>query len=86
MNIMPIDVPGPHKQGTLTGYSSAEIEKILGFPPNIKDDPDKVKYSWGFLADGQQCGIWDYKGSHKDNYFSAYGPKEVFEKLFPTKE
>lgn len=59
-----------------------KISIILGFPPNIEDDPYKVKYSWGFKADGKRCGIWDYKGSEKWGEFSTYGPDEVFKTLF----
>jgi hypothetical protein len=60
----------------------AEINKILGFKPNIADDPDKVKYSWGFTVDGVHCGIWDYKGSYKYKSFSTFGPADSLRKVF----
>jgi hypothetical protein len=85
MNIIPVDIPGSHRTGTLTGYSAKEIAKILGFRANVPDDPDKVSHSWGFLADGRQCGIWSYKGSEHYNSFSTYGPQEIFYQLFPAK-
>lgn len=83
MNIMPVSIPGSHRTGTIRGYSAEEISLILGFEPNVQDDPDKVSHSWGFLADGRQCGIWSYKGSELHKSFSTSGPAEVFEHLFP---
>lgn len=85
MNIMPISEPGCHRTGEICGYTADQISSILGFAPNVQDDPDKVSHSWGFLADGIQCGIWSYKGSEKYNNFSTYGPKNVFDTLFPSK-
>jgi hypothetical protein len=85
MVIIPVPVAGDHKTGSLTGYSVEEIREILGFDCNVQDDPDKVSHSWGFLADGRQCGIWSYKGSEQWNTFSCYGPKEVFDELFAPK-
>lgn len=82
MIIEAVDQVGSHRTGTLQNVTAAEIAKILGFEANCQDDPDKVKYSWGFTADGERCGIWDYKGSYTYNSFSLYGPKEVFEQLF----
>lgn len=61
MNILPHDEAGSHRTGSIdSGYTVAEINRILGFKPNIQDDPQRVKHSWGFTADGQPCGIWDY--------------------------
>lgn len=37
----------------------------------------KVKHRWEFLVDGVECAIWDYYGTR----WSAYGPREAFEKL-----
>ena len=45
MNIIPVDRAGQYKMATLTNYSKEEIDQILGFAPNIQDDPDKVSYS-----------------------------------------
>jgi len=84
MKIKMINKAGQCRQGILDKVSVQDIEKILG-PSNVQDDPDKVKYSWGFEADGVECGIWDYKGSHLYDYFSFFGPSSVFEKLFPGK-
>jgi len=85
MKIVPINKPGDYRTGAIVGYTVAEISAILGFKPNVLDDPDKVKYSWGFAVDGVFCGIWDYKGSYKSRYYSTFGPDEVFQKLFPPK-
>lgn len=82
MNILPYDEAGAHRTGNIdSGYTVKEINKILGFKPNIQDDPTRVKYSWGFTVDGQPCGIWDYRGSR----WSVFGPQEVFDRLFPRK-
>jgi hypothetical protein len=86
MKIVPINKPGAHCTGNITGYAKVEIDKILGFRPNVADDPDKVKYSWGFTADGVECGIWDYKGSYRGRVYSTYGPDKVFKTLFPPKD
>jgi len=85
MKIEPNDEPGGSRTGTLRGVSVEEINNILGFKPNVKDDPSKVVNSWGFLADGVPCGIWDYKGSHKAGQFSTDGPAAVFKSLFGDK-
>lgn len=82
MIIEAYDRVGSHRTGTLKNFSAEQIAEILGFEANCQDDPDKVKYSWGFKADGVHCGIWDYYRSYKMNSFSLYGPKEVFEQLF----
>jgi hypothetical protein len=82
MTIEPCDRPGDHLTGNIDrAYTVREITRILGFPPNVQDDPSKVKHSWGFTVDGQHCGIWDYKGCR----WSAFGPQEVFDTLFPGK-
>lgn len=86
MNIIPVsNCPGSHRTGSIEGYSAKEISQILGFKPNADDDPDKVSHSWGFLADGRQCGIWSYRGSERFQSFSTYGPQEVFDQLFPAR-
>jgi hypothetical protein len=82
MKIVPFNQPGACCTGNIdSGYTVADINRILGFKPNVKDDPYKVRHSWGFKADGKECGIWDYKGSR----WSTYGPKAVFNQLFPGK-
>jgi hypothetical protein len=83
MNIVPINDAGKHKTGSIDNYSRAQIIEVLGFEPNVDDDPDKVVSSWGFTADGERCGIWDYKGSHYSNSWSWFGPTKILNMLFP---
>ena len=85
MKITPIDQAGGSRTGTLQNITVKEINEILGFKPNVEDDPSKVVNSWGFTADGAECGIWDYKGSHKYKQFSTDGPAAVFKELFGDK-
>ncbi len=80
--IVPSPRGGDRKTGSLFGVSKTEINKALGFTPNVKDDESKVTASWGFTFDGQHCGIWDYKGSGRDGEYSTFGPHAVFTKLF----
>lgn len=70
-----------HCQGTIHA-TKARIIKVLGFKPNVEDDPDKVVSSWGFTIDGEDAAIWDYKGSQKYNTYSYFNPKvaELFKK------
>jgi len=82
MNIIPVDRAGQYKMATLSNYTKDQIEQILGFAPNIKDDPSKVSYSWGFTIDGELCGIWDYYHSHNQNEWSVFGPISTLQKLF----
>ena len=83
MKILPLNEVGPHRTGSINpNYTVEDINRILGFAPNVQDDPDKVENSWGFTVNGVQCGIWDYKGAR----WSTFGPKEVFNKLFPNKD
>jgi hypothetical protein len=82
MNIKPIDQAGSYRTGGLTNMTVAKINKILGFKPNVEDDPYKVENSWGFTADGEECGVWDYKRSGDYGQFSTYGPNKVFVELF----
>jgi hypothetical protein len=70
--IEPTNEPGLCRQTSLKDVSYERICEVLGFKPNVRDDPDKVKYSWGFTIDGEPAGIWDYKGSHKFNSWSVY--------------
>lgn len=77
--IVPTGVAGCHYTGYLPETLTVnDIKKVLGFKANVVDDPDKVRYSWGFTVDGQPCGIWDYKGSR----WSVYDPKNLLPKLF----
>jgi len=84
-DIKPINKAGSHRTGDLSGFTKKEITKILGFEPNIQDDPYKVTASWGFTVDGVACGIWDYKGSAVYKEWSTYDPANVLDKIFyPT--
>lgn len=85
MKIIPIPESGDCRTGTLSDVTVQDINKVLGFTPNVQDDPCKVEFSWGFTADGIRCGIWDYKGSAAFRSFSTFGPRKVFESLFPGK-
>lgn len=82
MDIKPFNKTGPCRTGGLKNVNINKIISVLGFGPNVADDPDKVKYSWGFTVDEVQCGIWDYKGSSDYGEFSTYGPKTIFQSLF----
>lgn len=84
MKVTPNSQAGSGRTGTLSNITVDEINTVLGFTPNVDDDPDKVVNSWGFTVDGHECGIWDYKGSHEWNEFSTGGPDYVFRTLFPN--
>ena len=82
-------IDGTHKQGELRDITAAEITELLGFKPNIKDDPYKVVNSWAFKvrpigSDKQPVliAIWDYKGSHRAGIFSTYGPHDLLGEMF----
>ena len=72
-----VDEVGAYRTGswpwTLT---PGVIISVLG-EPNVLDDPEKVEHSWGFMLDGELCGIWDYKGSR----WSTYGDNEKIRKV-----
>lgn len=70
------------RTGSLNGISAADITARLGFKPNRRDDPCKVKYSWGFMADGHKCAIWDYKWSSGHLQFSTWGSRDALAALF----
>lgn len=82
MIIQPVNIPGDGRTGGLSSdLTAAQITAVLGFGPNVNDDPAKVRHSWGFTIDGARCGIWDYKGSR----WSTFGPADKFAALFPGK-
>lgn len=81
MKIVPFNEPGGSRKGSLRA-SFKEVERVLGFPANCSDDPDKVTHSWGFKVGEHECGIWDYKGSR---ILSTDGPDEIFRELFGDK-
>lgn len=82
MQITPINKPGKQATGILVGITVEAINTILGFEPNVEDDPDVVTNSWGFEIDGKEFGIWDYLCSQDREMFSTYGHKETLKKLF----
>ena len=63
-----------YKQGSIHA-TKEQIVEVLGFEPNVEDDPDKVVNSWGFTLDGEVAAIWDYKGSELRNEYSYFNPK-----------
>ena len=74
-SIVPSNEAGVCLQATLSDVTKEQIVKVLGFEPNIQDDPYKVENSWGFTIDGEPAGIWDWKGSHLFNSWSVYNLK-----------
>lgn len=67
-----------YKQWSLAAVPVDTVSQLLGFRPNGLPSCDgKVTAEWNFVADGQPCSIWDYRGAR----WSAYGPREVFEAL-----
>ncbi len=82
MEIVPHDKPGESRTGTLYDINVRVITEILGFGPNVQDDPNKVVSSWGFKIGDEEFGIWDFKGSHLYGQYSTYGNPVVLEKLF----
>jgi hypothetical protein len=84
LKIVPVSNVASHKTGSIVGLTKAQIDAILGFKPNVDDDVSKVKYSWGFNVQGNNCAVWDWKGSHKFKEWSAYGPESVLRAVFGT--
>ena len=84
IEIKPLDdVPnGSYRTGGLTGLTKEQIVQVLGFEPNIDDDPDKVVNSWACTVDGNTFCVWDYKGSHAWKQWSIYDPAGKAELLF----
>ena len=83
-NIIKDDSIRSSKNGTLEGVTYDDLVVTLGLP-NIKDDPAKVTWSWGFRVNPSSVpmAIWDYKGSADYNSWSIDGPLEVWAELFP---
>lgn len=69
-----------HLQGRLSAALTADqITNVIGWASNPRDtDGEKVTHCWRFLANRQQCAIWDYRGER----WSFYGPRAVFVELF----
>ena len=77
--ITPIQQSGDYKTGSLSGLLSVSmLTNILGFPPNLQGDAEKVTYEWGFNIGEHRCGVWDYKG----NRWSTFGNHGALEALF----
>lgn len=81
MKIVKIQTVDSHKTGAIFNLSRSAIEKKLGIAPEELGD-EKVEYEWMFSADGQECAIWDWKGSGAMNMHSAFGPAEKLRELF----
>lgn len=80
MLIQPSNEFAPCRTGTLTGISKKQIFAALP-DATFRDTPTadkKVTMEWAFLANGELCGIWDYRGGR----FSTYGPGGIFRILF----
>lgn len=80
----PADRPPPamSRTGSLVRIGAGEIQARLGFAPERDSIPGKTDHEWTFLAGGQPCGIWDFKGSDALGFWSTSGPPEVFAMLF----
>lgn len=74
-----------YRTGGLIDLPKEKIVQVLGFAPNVEDDPFKVVNSWAFMVNGEPAAIWDYKGSHKRNAWSVYDPSGVVVGLFGAK-
>jgi hypothetical protein len=73
-----------YRTGGLEGLCMDDIVDIIGFTPNVEDDPDKVQYSWRCRVNGKPFAIWDYKGSHHARRWSIYDPEHVATDIFPS--
>lgn len=80
--IIPFPKAGRYREHSLSGLTAEAVEALLGFPPNVEDDPDKVSHSWGFAVNGEHCGVWSYRGSEKLGVWSAFGPAEQLRAIF----
>lgn len=71
-----------HRQTQISGVSYESMSKLLG-PPNVVDDPDKVKHAWsGYIyaanidwpcpAHPLRCRIWDWKDSGDEGTWSLW--------------
>lgn len=80
--ITPVAMAGDYRTGSLERLSKEDIVRILGFEPNVDDDTDKVKFSWGFYVNGQRYGIWDYKGGWRYKEWSTFGYPPILKSIF----
>ncbi|HWA09499.1 MAG TPA: hypothetical protein VG838_08630 [Opitutaceae bacterium] len=75
----------PYRTGTLKGLTLLEIQELLsGIQPETRPSADrKVTTTWRFLADGNACGIWNYRRSYElRGELSTFGPDGVLATLF----
>ena len=76
---------GIGKTGTLHA-DYATILATLGFEPNIEDDAEKVKASWGFEDDttGRRAFIWCWKVAMPEDCkeWSTGGDQTLIDELF----
>ena len=85
MKIVAKQISGSHKTGSIYGLTKAEINAKLGIKPHQYDDEEgdgKVAYEWSFTADGDECAIWDWKGSGRLGGHSTFGLADTFRKIF----
>ena len=82
MIIKPAQIAMTYRTGTIKNYTYNQIVEILGFAPNVNDDPKKVVNSWAFTVDGFEAAIWDYDNSHFVGCWSIYDPHNVLGHLF----
>ena len=83
MTILPHNTYVPsHRQHSIQGLTTQDIEDRIGFPPNSQGDRDKTISEWVFTVDGEICSVWDYKGRASRNEFSAFGPLDALRKVF----
>lgn len=73
---------GTYCTGKLVGLTASQISKVIGFEPDTNFSDPKTTINWGFLANGQYCSIWNWKGSNEWGQWSVFGPSAVFEQLF----
>ncbi len=85
MQIESISHEPPYRTGSLKGLTLSEIQEML---PNVQPDTRpsadrKVTIMWRFIANGELCGIWNYRRSYEVlGELSTFGPDTVFESLF----
>lgn len=85
--IVPTQLEESYKTGSLPeSLTETDIERLLGFAPHVvAHDRGKVTVSWDFAVNGNQCGIWDYKGTRWSTYDPANVLPALFEPILRTK-
>jgi len=85
MQIESTDQEPPYRTGTLKGLTLSEIQQALpGIEPDTRPSADrKVTLMWRFLADGQPCGLWNYRMTLETRgELSTFGPDGILTTLF----